>query len=61
MENKMVEVRNRNHGYVGYTIPDKRLHRSFAPNEVKKISLEELKELTYVPGGEFTLQHRCYG
>lgn len=54
--NKIVDVKNRTNGRVGYTIPDKRLHRTFAPNETKKIELEELKELSYLPGGEFTLR-----
>lgn len=54
--NKMVDVKNRTNGHVGYAIPDRRLHRTFAPNESKKISIEELKELSYVPGGEFTLR-----
>ena len=53
---QMVNVTNRNHGKVGYTIPDRGVHRSFEPKETKKVDLEELKELSYVPGGEFILR-----
>ena len=58
MENKkIVEVRNRDAGVVGYMIPDRNIWRSFAPGETKKIPLEELQSLQYVPGGEFTLRN----
>ena len=57
MGNKMVSVKNRDSGSVGYTIPDLRIWRTFAPGEEKYISLDELKALQYVPGGEFTLKH----
>jgi hypothetical protein len=53
---QMVNVTNRDNGYVGYTIPDRGIHRGFSPRETKKISLDELRELSYVPGGEFTLK-----
>ena len=56
-DQKMVEVRNRDSGTVGYTIKDRGVWRNFAPGETKKISLDELKALQYVPGGEFTLKH----
>ena len=57
MENKMIEVRNRDAGSVGYIIPDQGIRRTFSPGETKKIALEELQTLQYVPGGEFTLKH----
>ena len=57
MSEKIVEVRNRDSGSVGYTIQDLGIWRSFAPGETKKIPLEELKALQYAPGGEFTLRH----
>ena len=56
-ESKIVEVINRDHGYVGYVIPESGVKRSFAPQEMKKIELEELKQLSYVPGGEFILKN----
>ena len=58
MENKkIVEVRNRDSGYVGYSIRDLGIWRNFAPGEVKRIPLEELESLQYAPGGEYTLKH----
>lgn len=51
----LVEVKNRSKGTSVYTIPelgDKRnIRREFAPHETKKIDLEELKALTFIPGG----------
>lgn len=57
MSEKIVEVRNRDSGNVGYTIKDLGIWRNFAPGEIKKVPLEELKALQYAPGGEFTLKH----
>ena len=58
MENKkIVEVRNRDSGYVGYSIRDLGIWRNFAPGEVKRIPLQELESLQYAPGGEYTLKH----
>lgn len=57
MSDKMIEVRNRDSGNVGYSIKDLGIWRNFAPREVKKIPLDELKALQYAPGGEFTLKH----
>lgn len=57
MENKLIEVRNRDVGSVGYSIPDRGIWRNFAPGEVKKINIDELMSLQYVPGGEFTLKN----
>lgn len=56
LEEKLIEVRNRDAGSVGYTIPDTGTWRNFAPGETKKIPLSELQALQYVPGGEFTLR-----
>lgn len=54
---KIVEVRNRNVGTTGYTIPDTGVRRTFTVGEVKHIDLEELKTLQYVPGGEYLLKN----
>lgn len=56
-EKTLVSVRNRNNGFTGYSIPDKGIWRNFAPGEVKKISLEELQQLQYQPGGDYTLEN----
>lgn len=53
----LISVRNRNNGFTGYSIPDKGIWRNFAPGEIKKISLEELQQLQYQPGGEYTLNN----
>ena len=51
----LVSVRNRNNGNTGYTIPDRGIWRNFSPGETKQIEFEELKQLQYQPGGEYTL------
>lgn len=56
-ENTFVNVTNRDSGQVGYTLPDRNLHRTFAVGETKKISLEELQQLSYTPGGEYILKN----
>ena len=48
---QMFNVKNRSASVTGYTIPDLGVRRSFAPGETKKISLEELEKLSYIPGG----------
>lgn len=57
MDKQIVEVTNRNSGYVGYSIKDLGIWRNFAPGETKKITLDELQALQYAPGGEFTLKN----
>ena len=50
--NKIVNVKNRGTGEVGYTLPDSGVRRNWAPGEVKKnITVKELEEATFVPGG----------
>lgn len=51
MENMIYHVMNRSHSTVVYSIPDTNIRRTFAPNEVKKISYSELEQLTFIPGG----------
>ena len=57
MENEMVIVTNRNNGYTGYQIPDTGVSRNFAPGESKRISKEELIQLSYIEGGEYLLKN----
>jgi len=48
----IIEVKNRDNGHVGYYIQDlNNLRRDYAPGETKKITFEELKKLSYQPGG----------
>ena len=50
--NAIVKVTNRDNGNVGYTIPDlNNLVRTFSPNETKEVTMEELRKLSYIPGG----------
>lgn len=51
----IVSVRNRSNGVVGYEIPELRVNRRFTKGEVKKISMEELRQLSFVPGGQVIL------
>lgn len=56
-EKQMVEVTNRDLGSVGYTLNDG-TYRKFEHNETKKnIPLQELQELSYLPGGEYILKN----
>ena len=50
-----VKVKNRSKTYVGYTVPEDRIHRKFAPNETKLIEAAELEKVTYQPGGQYIL------
>lgn len=59
MEQKIISVTNRNAGWTGYVIPDTGVTRNFSPRETKKIPLEELQQLQYVPGGENILRE-CF-
>ena len=54
---KTIKVTNRDSGMVGYTIPDTGIRREFAVGETKNISLEEIKQLIYTPGGEFIIKN----
>lgn len=56
-EKVIVNVTNRDNGQVGYTLPDRNLHRTFMAGETKKIELEELQQLSYIPGGEYILKN----
>jgi hypothetical protein len=57
MSETMIKVTNRDSGNVGYLIPDSGVHRSFAPGETKTVPLEELKQLQWVPGGDYMLKN----
>lgn len=50
--NKTVNVLNRGTGEAGYTLPDTGVRRNWMPGEIKKgISVGELEQATYIPGG----------
>lgn len=57
-KDSLIKVRNSTSGRVGYLIPDMgNLNRSFMPKEVKEVSFEELKKLSFTPGGEQLLRN----
>jgi hypothetical protein len=57
-DNTIVTVTNRNNGSTGYSIPEMNgLRRNFAPGESKKITMDELRKLSYQPGGDYLLKN----
>ena len=57
-KNTIIKVTNRSNGSTGYTIPDLgNLHRSFQSGETKELTMEELRKLSYIPGGMFLLRN----
>ena len=48
---RKIKVVNRYSGSVGYKIPDTGVRRQFQPREEKEIPFDELKSLSYIPGG----------
>lgn len=48
----MIKVTNRDNGTVGYSIPELHVTRLFQRDEVKEISMDELRKLSYIPGGQ---------
>lgn len=54
----LVKVTNRDNGVVGYSIPDLgNLKRDFEYGESKDITVEELRKLSYLPGGMYILEN----
>lgn len=49
--NQKVEVKNRSHSTVIYSLPEMSIRRQFTPGETKQLTLGELEALTYRPGG----------
>ena len=53
----IITVKNRDNGHVVYRIADlNNLRREFAPGEEKKITIEELKKLSWQPGGRALIE-----
>lgn len=56
-KNTLIKVTNRDNGSVSYSIPDLgNLKRRFMAGETKEVSMEELRKLSYLPGGEAILR-----
>ena len=53
----IITVKNRDNGHIVYRIADlNNLRREFAPGEEKKITIEELKKLSWQPGGRALIE-----
>lgn len=49
---KVIEIINRATHSVGYSIPDTGVHRSFNAGEVKRLPIDEIKQLAWTTGGQ---------
>ena len=57
IENNMtVKVTNRDNGSFCFLVPDLGVHRTFQQKESKEISAEELRKLSYLPGGDVSIK-----
>ena len=57
-KNTKIKIRNRGASTVGYSIPDmNNYHRKFAAGETKELPFEEVQKLSFIPGGDYLLQH----
>lgn len=54
-KNTVIKVTNRDSGSVGYSIPEMGITRLFQRGEVKELTMEELRKLSYLPGGQILL------
>lgn len=54
----VVKITNRDSGRVGYAIPEMgNLKRVFAPGETKEVTMEELRKLSWLPGGASMIEN----
>lgn len=53
----ILKVRNRDNGSVGYRVPDLGIVRSFQKGETKEVTMEEMRKLSYLPGGDYILRN----
>lgn len=53
----LIKVTNRGKGSVGYTIPELNVRRHFNYGEIKEIPMQELRQLSYLPGGQVLLKN----
>ena len=57
-DNKVIKITNRDNGTIGYSIPDLgNLYRKFEPGETKDVTMDELRKLSWVPGGMYLLKN----
>lgn len=56
-KNIEVRVQNRDSGTVGYTVPDLGIHRTFQSGETKVVTVDEMRKLSYLPGGRTIIKN----
>ena len=54
-KNTLIKVTSRGKGTVGYSIPEMHVTRNFQMGETKEITMGELRQLSYIPGGQVIL------
>ena len=52
----LVKVTNRGRGSVGYKIPEMGITRRYQKGEIKEVTMQELRQLSYIPGGQVLLR-----
>lgn len=55
-DTKLYNLKNRSSSRVVYTIPEMNISRDFALGEVKKVTEDEIRQLSYIPGGARLLE-----
>lgn len=54
-KDKIVAIKNKYGGMVGYKVEELGINRKFYPNETKEVTFEELQRLSFTPGGDTIL------
>ena len=54
-KDKIVTIKNKYGGMVGYKVEELGINRKFYPNETKEVTFEELQRLSFTPGGDTIL------
>ena len=55
--NTIIKATNRKKGSIGYTIEDLGISRTFREKETKEVTMEELRKLSWIPGGRALLDN----
>ena len=54
----IVKISNRDNSHVGYSVPElNNLRRHFMPGETKEVTMDELRKLSWTPGGASLLKN----
>jgi hypothetical protein len=53
----IIKVRNRKNGSTGYSVADLGIRRHFSPGETKEVTMEEMRKLSYAPGGRYVIEN----